>query len=77
MTPRPKTGTTNMSSSTHHKPNRPSVFETMNNMTRTKGYFGNLQRAKEDGFMDENYVIDDPMHFSDPPYCLIKPNYSP
>jgi hypothetical protein len=53
-----------------------SVFE-MNNSTRVRGYYGNFDQAKKDGFLMQNYVNDTPLHFSDPPYVTIKPNYQP
>ena len=37
--------------------------------------YGDLEQSKSLGFYKENYVQDVPNHFSDPPYCVIKPGY--
>jgi len=36
---------------------------------------GNLKRAKRDGLYNTDYVVDHPVHHSDPPYIIIKPAY--
>lgn len=74
---RPKTQSTATGRSSNAQFNNRSVFETMDNRTRYKGYYGNLERAQEDNFMHQDYLRDDIGHFADPPYVLIKPNYTP
>ena len=55
---------------------RNSVFD-KKRLTHSKSVIGNLKRAQADGLYKTDYVTDHPIHFTNPPYVLIKPNYRP
>jgi len=46
-------------------------------LAHSKTVYGDLRAAQEDGLYKNHYVYEHPVHYSDPPYSVIKPAYRP
>jgi len=71
-----------LNDNSRYKKSRPktgnkSIFDNSGkkSMMKSRSVIGNLKRAKNDGLYKTDYLVDHPIHHSDPPYIVIKPAY--